>query len=152
VRSLLTTLFTISLVAWCFAQDTAFVNQKAKEVILWTSTGILLVDNCVDGYRYVANDSRAMRIEVCFENSGTADSTLIDIKKVIDDTARTIIGKTNYLKIKGGDNRQCVEFLPDRSVDLNEGEPLRMDILKVATGTPMNFTVSLFVKKGIPRK
>ena len=147
MRALFMTFLLVSLAS----ADT--LNTRAPEFeIQWTSTGILLADTCVDGYRQLPYSSRIERMVVCFQYSGTTDSTLFDVQRVTDDTSRSILTVADRPRIKGGDKRVCVEFEPTDIADLNEDDRLRMDILNVANGNPKNFTISVYVREGARRQ
>lgn len=134
-----------------YALDTTDLGGM-EERIAFRSTSILLADTVVDGYRYIPYTTRVKKIIVCFEYSGTSDSTVFDVRRMTGDTSRTVLGSSNYPTIKGGDNRNYIEFIPDRTVELQEADVIRMDILGVANGNPVNFELVLFLEKGVPRR
>ena len=92
------------------------------------------------------------KIVVCYLATGDSDSTVIDIKKVDRDTSRTILGATRYPVVYGGDTRNCNEYLLDKTVNLEEGDRIRMDLLRVALGNPRSFSVTLWLRRGRSRR
>ena len=135
---------TLLLISAAFSQE-----PKFEDVISYSIIDTLAVDTVVDGYRSIPYDTKMRKIIVCFEVPGDSSSTIFDIKKVDMDTARSILGADNYPTVVAGDNRHCVEFIPDKTIEVFEKDVLRLDVLQAATGPPKNFRIDLFVEKGI---
>jgi hypothetical protein len=137
----------------CFSETSVKMDERVEDAIEWKSTGILFADTCVDGIRSVPYDCKVRQISVQFQYAGSSDSTILDIKNQSNaDTSSSILGSANYIMVKSGDYRHTIFTLPTPAIELEEGQRIRMDVLKVAKGLPRNFSVTIYINKNAYKK
>lgn len=142
----------IAVLLACSAGFAQSDSLGLEEMISFSSTSLLIVDTVVDGYRYAPSTSKLKKVMVCYDYTGTSDTTLIDVKQIEGGSARSLLDSASSVFVIGGSASGCKTIDVSSGGEVQEGAPLRIDVVRVALGCPRRFTVSLLLDKGKRRQ